>query len=336
MNIYFGSRLNKLAAFSERSYENLMATDRSPKAPRNSLKDAVTAIEKLFAKARRAPVTRESAANAVGYSGLTGSSLTLLASLIGYGLLDRKGQQVLVSERAIGILHPKSEAAKLKALKDAALANPVFQSLAETHIGCDQDVIENELIHQGFSPEAAKKTASVFISNSEFASLDGSKYSHSQVNDDFEDIDELGGSDDPPTPFIPAPQRESQPPHTLQATQPTGKMIAEISVPLAGNQLTLALVGNDPVLDEDIQDIDSLIDYLKRQLRKKVERATVSAPYPTVPAYLPYPAPIPGIWKNKDHDKPTTFIGIMKQAGLEDHYMTEDGTGVPASEVEFK
>lgn len=261
-----------------------MATDRSPKAPRNSLKDAVAATEKLFGKARRATVSREAAANAVGYSGLTGSSLTLLASLVGYGLLDRKGQQVIVSERAIAILHPKSDSAKLKALKEAALANPVFQKLAESHVGCDQGVIETELIHQGFSQEAAKKTASVFISNSEFASLDGSKYSTGQENDDFEDDEEFsdGGNDQVPPPFY----RDLPPPQL--PTPPVGNMIAEISVPLAGNQLTLALIGNDPVLAEDIDDIDSLIDYLKRQLRKKVERGAT----PFVPPIPPAP-PLP-------------------------------------------
>jgi len=49
-----------------------------------------------------------------------------------------------------------------------------------------------------------------------------------------------------------------------------------------------------------------------------------------------FPAPINGIWRNKDFDQPVTLIGRMSEPGLPDHYLTADKNGIPVSEVFFE
>jgi hypothetical protein len=160
---------------------------KSPKSPRNTLKDSLEVTQKLFKEASRAFVSRETAAKAMGYSGLTGSSLTFLASLVGYGLLAKKGAEVKVSDLAIEILHPTNDDQKKQALKKAALNPPLFADLAQNHGDCSEAVLASKLIQDKFPPEGAKKTARVFIANKEFANVDGPDYSGLDQNESSSD-----------------------------------------------------------------------------------------------------------------------------------------------------
>ena len=54
----------------------------------------------------------------------------------------------------------------------------------------------------------------------------------------------------------------------------------------------------------------------------------------TIPG-VKFPKPINGIWRNKDSDKPVVIAGMMSETGLPDHFLTIDGSGIPASEVFF-
>src|ERR1017187_9324394 len=90
--------------------------DRSPNCPKISLEEAVKLTKQLYEKVGKAKVKRAAAAGALGYSGLTGSSLTMLGALNQYGFidLDRETSGVSVSPLAIKILHPvRAEDAKL-------------------------------------------------------------------------------------------------------------------------------------------------------------------------------------------------------------------------------
>lgn len=45
------------------------------------------------------------------------------------------------------------------------------------------------------------------------------------------------------------------------------------------------------------------------------------------------PEPITAVWRNKDFDKPIVVVARMHAPGLPDHYLTDENSGVPASEV---
>src|SRR5260221_13005348 len=96
--------------------------DRSPKAPVIPLKEAIESVRQLQAHLGRAKVSAETASKGLGYSAVTGSSLTKIASLSQYQLLDRDKGANSISPLAIRILHPINAEQLKESLQQAALA----------------------------------------------------------------------------------------------------------------------------------------------------------------------------------------------------------------------
>lgn len=242
---------------------------KSPKSPRNSLKEAIDASKKLFSEASRAFISREAAANALGYSGLTGSSLTLLASMSGYGLLAKQGTDVRVSDKAIQILHPLGESEKTVAIRAAALTPPLFAELFQTHGACSAKIIESKLVQNGFAPDAARKTAGVFSSNIEFAGLKSDAI-NSREQEEIENDDSDAPSDSPP------PSQSEVGPLTINLptshviTRPNaGNLTKEYRFPLDDeNEVELKFYGTTFGL-EQLDALQDTVEFLKKQLGRR-------------------------------------------------------------------
>lgn len=105
---------------------------RSPSYPSTPLAQAIDYISKIHQIERSNPIDREVAAKALGYSGISGRSATILANLIQYGLLQKAGKnEVRVTERAVEILYPDSAESKANALREAAQYPELFQRVME-------------------------------------------------------------------------------------------------------------------------------------------------------------------------------------------------------------
>ncbi len=147
--------------------------DRSPRSATLPLEEAIIFAKKVYDNAGKSMIKRDLAFKALGYAGSSGASLSTLATLIQYGLLDKNGSEVAVSNLALRIFHPV-EGGSDAAIKEAALMPPVFKSIFETHHKLAEPLLVNHLIHQGFTPERAKRVASVYKANSVFAKLNNS------------------------------------------------------------------------------------------------------------------------------------------------------------------
>lgn len=258
---------------------------RSPSYPAISLREAIERAKTIWAHETRHPVRLSVAAGHWKYSEKSSAARSTVAALVKFGLVeytDATSGTFKLTQRALNILHGQEEV-RAQAVKDAALAPKIYAELW-SELGpvlpSDDSLRSKLLLDHAFNPNYITTFIRDFKGTIEFSKL---KDSDKGVPDDGdgeesdEDPDESGFTPPPPPP----PPGGNPPPAAgagagsgtvTVRTAPTGNMIAEISVPLAGNQLTLALVGTDPVLPDDIDDIDTLIDYLKKQLRKKVER----------------------------------------------------------------
>ena len=76
-----------------------MARMRSPNFPSLSLEEAVDFAKGIWDKNRKALIPREAAAKDLGYTGLTGRSMSVLGALNQYGLVEvtAKGRHALRS-----------------------------------------------------------------------------------------------------------------------------------------------------------------------------------------------------------------------------------------------
>src|SRR5688500_10929914 len=102
---------------------------RSPNYPSLSLPAALEKVTILYRNQHTHSAPREVVAQGMGYNSLNGASATAISALHKYGLLERIGDEVKVSERALRILHPHTPDEKASAIQDAASQPQLFAEL---------------------------------------------------------------------------------------------------------------------------------------------------------------------------------------------------------------
>ncbi|WAC48426.1 hypothetical protein OVA03_00390 [Asticcacaulis sp. SL142] len=143
-----------------------MARMRSPNYPSLSLTQSVDMVAKIHRLNRTNVITREDAAHALGYSGLTGRSMTVIAALIQFGLLSRVGTgDVRVTQTAVEILHAENERERNEALIKAAFTPQLFRDIHERFPDGipSEGPIKSYLIKQEFSDTAVGPAISAFM-----------------------------------------------------------------------------------------------------------------------------------------------------------------------------
>src|SRR6266566_7784259 len=136
-----------------------MATERSPRFPSDPLPDALQRIEALYKSAGRSSVTSDVAAQAIGYSSLSGASRTALAAMNYYGLLQREGDSYRVSELGLRLIRPLNALDRLDAARISAFRPPVFAEILKEHGECSESVLASILLRKGFTDDGAGRAA---------------------------------------------------------------------------------------------------------------------------------------------------------------------------------
>ncbi len=249
--------------------------DKSPNCPKISLEDAIKLTKQLYDKVGKAKIKREVAAGALGYSGLTGTSLTMLGAINQYGLIEQeRGTGVAVSPLAVRIFHPTSERDSIEAKITAALSPKVFNALyTDGFHHCEESVLANNLIQNNFTPENAKKVAAVFLSNITFTNLN----SDSIRGPSDAKKDEIKASLESGTAKLHPVSREIIESEIHNELQNTGKkMLAQYSIPVGASEATITFTGEKL----SVQDFDALADYIgifKKQFERKAEMEKADA-----------------------------------------------------------
>lgn len=238
---------------------------RSPSCPQIPLSKAVELVRQLHLKAGRASISRETAAGALGFQSMHGQALSTLAVLGQYGLIDaERGGALRVSELSMRLIHPLSAKQENDAREEAVLKPKVFLELFQNgYNDCDEAVLTNHLIQSDFTPEGARKAASVFKVNSEFAKLgSGSMVQESNV---------------PEIPTAPHVVTEPKTTEKKEVLNPSDINIDLSTVKGAREPLRFALdEENDAEVhfsgpDLGVDQIDALMDYLA-VMKKRFER----------------------------------------------------------------
>ena len=138
--------------------------------------DLSTSIEKgrmLKSALGKGPFNRESAAQAMGYKGVTGTSGRTISALVQYGLLTRVGNIYSISALFERIIFPLSEEDKEVAIKTAAYTPKLYSNLLNKYNGSAiPSLLNNILIHDhGINPSVSREVAESFKKTMEFAGL---------------------------------------------------------------------------------------------------------------------------------------------------------------------
>jgi hypothetical protein len=155
---------------------------RSPNYPAISLPEAINRVTALYRAVHTHAAPRDVAVKGMGYNSLNGASATALSALHKYGLLDRAGDDVKVSERALSILHPHTPEEKAAAIRAAAGEPVLFAELAERFPGAmpNEDLLRNYLVRKGFAPAALVAVIAAYRDTSEMVEAAGRGYDSAQ------------------------------------------------------------------------------------------------------------------------------------------------------------
>jgi hypothetical protein len=181
---------------------------RSPNYPSVSLVQAIDLVGKIHKSNRTNVIDRQSAARDMGYSGLTGRSLKVLAALLQFGLLNKAGKgQVKVTQTAVDILHGIDPADRNAALLQAGRAPSLFQELHERFPEGppSENAIRSYLIQQGFADVAIGPAITAYMDTYHYLENISESESHGEGSDEAPESDPQ--SEEPPmqqSPTLPA------------------------------------------------------------------------------------------------------------------------------------
>lgn len=146
---------------------------RSPNYPAIGLRESYQRTKQLWVKEKRTAVPADVAAKAIGYSGLSGPSRTVLAAMKKYGLVESDDKSVRVSELALRMIHPANEQEEVKAFQEAALKPELFAQLFSTHQDASDDALRSYLITKlEFSETGARQLIKAYRDTIEVARFD--------------------------------------------------------------------------------------------------------------------------------------------------------------------
>jgi hypothetical protein len=131
---------------------------RSPAYPAESLKAAVGRVQKIYDQDDESGSTIESAATHMGFNKAHGDAISALAGLKKFGLIEMRGDHVVVTKRAVNILFFPDQDRGKNALREAVLLPQAYRELFNRFKGkklpSDQTLRSELIADKGFNPKA--------------------------------------------------------------------------------------------------------------------------------------------------------------------------------------
>lgn len=251
-----------------------MSRQRSPSYPAISIGQAIEFAGKIHKSCRANVIDRETAAREMGYSGLTGRSMKVLADLIQFNLLEKEGKgNVKVTQLAVDILHGIDPADRHQAKMEAALAPQLFKDIHERFPDGipSENAIRSYLIQQDFQDAAINPAITAFMETYRAVEDMRESESHGALvvydeNSGEQDKEERRSKgDSPPPPPPPPPSPAGTGTGGYRAMEGERIVFSEE----IGIDNYLKLVANG---DMNVDLLDALSDFIDRQ-KRRLERA---------------------------------------------------------------
>ncbi len=169
-------KVDEAVKTSLKASEEKKKRQRSPNFPAVGLPEAIERLNRFIDADGRAGAPPEIAAKHIGFASAHGLAMSVLAALKRFGLIEDRDGRVIPTQRGIEINSlPTAHEKRVKAIRDAALAPPIYAELIEQHktTGLPHDeTLEGELVaYRGFNPNGVKDFIKGFRETLEFAGL---------------------------------------------------------------------------------------------------------------------------------------------------------------------
>lgn len=148
--------------------------ERSIAYPALTLESAIAMALKLRDGLGKGPYSREEAAKAAGYSGISGASARAIAALVHYGLIERNGNTYSQSQNTEEILFPIDDTGftKKQAIINAARTPKLFEKMIERFKGQSlPGLLENIFMKEGIAKNSAKEASLTFKETLQYSGI---------------------------------------------------------------------------------------------------------------------------------------------------------------------
>lgn len=225
--------------------------------------EAATKARAIYDKEHTHPADKNVIAEDLGYTSLSGASLSAIGALRQYGLLEPSGDGLKVSESAVDYFElPEGSEGKKRAMLRMAFRPALFGELWRQYEGKppSEGNLRHTLIKKGFLPKTAEEVLRVYGEN--FKLIEG---------------ENLGYNDDQDDSMTTAPEAakvssaRSAPPEGAQVTSNTPLMSTNISTPVGKDdegRAVFAHVRFDAALRKEfVMGLKKYLDYLEGTLQ---------------------------------------------------------------------
>jgi hypothetical protein len=205
--------------------------ERSPRYPGMSLGEAISRAKSIYEREHLSSLTPTVAAEAMGYKGISGTSLRAIASLRQYGLLEGRGDDVKLSKDAQTIIIDDPGTADYRnAIRRAAFNPSLFSDLRKQFPGpASERNIAVYLEKKGFKPDGAAMAAKNYKDSMALVPSESEGYSTSEEGQ--------APSDGGPMPAEQTTARTGRP--SFIDTPPPVPQTAPVRVMMSGNRLDI-------------------------------------------------------------------------------------------------
>ena len=236
-----------------------MAKQRSPNCPQITFLDAAAKARLIYSKEHTHSADKNIIAEDLGYTSISGASLSAIGALRQYGLLEASGEGLRISDTAVDYFElPEGDERKNRAALKLAFRPALFNELWKQFEGKppSEANLRHTLIKKGFLPKTAEEVLRVYKEN--FKLLDDTE---SGYNGDQED--EMPVQEQPKANFIKTAMMES-------AAQ-TNPGTASISTPVGkdddGRPVFASVRFDAPLRKEFVIGLKKYLDYLETTLQ---------------------------------------------------------------------
>lgn len=223
----------------------------TPGFPSISLADAIERVRVLYGQAHRRRMSREEIARHLGYGGINGAAVPVIANLARYGLTVGRGDAITVSDDAVTILvEPAGSPDRAAAMRRVALNPALFAELSRDFAGpapIAENAVRVRLERRGFPPQAAQAASRAFRETMELVEAEGSAYNEPGV---ASQTDDQGGSME----TRPIPVRHetiTTPPPPAHPEEASGVGVLWLKVPFQGTALSVRIEASGQALKKE-------------------------------------------------------------------------------------